>query len=148
MAKVQKLCNPQCNTPSSEPSRIDLLDTLMLKQGAVSIFLCRFLNDKECPAYLQYRQLVEKFRMEMKSTSISEDASNNEVKDEPRACVKQEQNEHGPVSFQPESSSVTTASIKREHPDEMTPVKQENARSSIRDQEDDNSHHSEGIYTF
>ncbi|XP_023725882.1 max-binding protein MNT isoform X3 [Cryptotermes secundus] len=102
-----------------------------------------FLSDKECPAYLQYRQLVEKFRMEMKSTSICEDASNSEVKDEPTACVKQEQDEYAPLSFQPESSSVITASTKREHPDDMTPVKQENARSSRKDQEDDNSHHSE-----
>jgi hypothetical protein len=62
--------------------------------------------------------------------------------------VKQEQNEYGAVSFQPESSSVITESIKREHPDDMTPVKQENARSSTKDQEDDSSHHSEGIYTF
>jgi hypothetical protein len=120
----------------------------MLKQGAVSIFLYRFLSDKECPAYLQYRQLVEKFRMEMKSTSVSEDASNNEIKDEAGVCVKEEQNEYGPVSFQSESSSVVTASTKTEHPDDMTPVKQENARSSRQDQEDDNSHHSEGIYTF
>lgn len=118
----------------------------MLKQEAVLIFLYRFLSDKECPAYVQYRQLVEKFRMEMKSTGICEDASNSEVKDEPTACVKQEQNEYAPVSFQPESSSVITASTKREHPDDMTPVKQENARSSRKDQEDDNSHHSEGIH--
>jgi hypothetical protein len=84
----------------------------------------------------------------MKSTSISEDVSNSEVKDEPRACVKQEQNEYGPASFQPESSLVITASTKREHPDDMTPVKQENARSSSKDQEDDNSRHSEGITSF
>lgn len=84
--------------------------------------------------------------MEMKNTSISEDASNNEVDDELRACVKQEQDEYGPDSFQSESSLVNTASIKTEHPDDMTPVKQEDARSSRKDQEDDNSHHSEGIY--
>jgi hypothetical protein len=86
--------------------------------------------------------------MEMKSTNISEDAPNSEVKDDPGACVKQEQNEYGHVSFQPESSLTVTASTKGEHPDDKTPIKLENVRSARQDQEDDNSYHSEGIYNF
>jgi hypothetical protein len=81
--------------------------------------------------------------METKSTDISEDAPNNEGKDEPGACVKQEQIECGPVSLQPESSLVATAATERELSD-----KQENATDCRQEQEDDSAHHSEGICIF
>jgi hypothetical protein len=116
----------------------------MMTWGAVSISVCRFLSDKESAVYLQYRQLVEKFRTEMKSTNRSENTLNSEVKDDRVACERQEQNEYGPISFQPES----TTTIKREQAVDKTSVKQEDVRTGRQDQEDDNSHQSEGIYNF
>jgi hypothetical protein len=83
--------------------------------------------------------------MEMKSTDRSEDAANTEEKDELGACVKQEQNEHGLLSFQPEHSLLINRFIKREQSDDKTAVKQEDIRSGRQDQDDDNSHQSEGI---
>jgi hypothetical protein len=77
---------------------------------------------------------VEKFRLEMKGTSVSEDAPGTEGEDE----VKQEQNECGPVSL------GVAASTEREQSD-MTPVKQENATSGRQEEEDDDARRGEGI---
>jgi hypothetical protein len=88
---------------------------------------------------------VEKFRLEMKSTDRSEDTVNSKEVDELGACVKQEQNEYGPINFQSENSLSVTRSIKREQSDDKTVIKQEDVRSGRQDQEDDNSHQSEGM---
>jgi hypothetical protein len=83
--------------------------------------------------------------MEMKSADRSEAAVSSEEKDELGPCVKQEQNEYGPVNFQPENSLLVSRSIKREQSDDKSVVKQEDTRGGRQDQEDDNSHQSGGI---
>jgi splicing factor 4 len=97
-----------------------------------------FLNDKQSAAYQQYRQLVEKFRMEMKTTDRNEDMPNSEVICERGSNVQQEQSEYGPPSFQPEN----TPSAQREQPDDTNVMKQEDMESDKQDQENDSSHQS------